>query len=60
MKLSTNLICFHDVFGIKKTIDIFSEAGFEAITLGKRILRTETAGMTVLSILGYHLEGRKA
>ena len=32
------------------------EAGFQAITLGKRILRTETAGMTVLSILMYQLE----
>ena len=28
----------------------------ESITLGKRILRTETAGMTVLSILMYQLE----
>ena len=26
------------------------------ITLGKRILRTETAGMTMLSVLMYHLE----
>ncbi|MDO4621959.1 MAG: 16S rRNA (uracil(1498)-N(3))-methyltransferase [Eubacteriales bacterium] len=33
-----------------------AEAGFSAITLGKRILRTETAGMTALSILMYHLE----
>ncbi len=32
------------------------EVGFEAVTLGKRILRTETAGMTLLSILMYHLE----
>ena len=32
------------------------EAGFQAITLGRRILRTETAGMTVLSILMYQLE----
>ena len=32
------------------------EAGMQSITLGKRILRTETAGMTVLSILMYHLE----
>ena len=32
------------------------QAGFEPITLGKRILRTETAGMTVMSILMYHLE----
>ena len=28
----------------------------KAITLGKRILRTETAGLTILSILMYHLE----
>ena len=32
------------------------EDGMQTITLGKRILRTETAGMTVLSILMYHLE----
>ena len=32
------------------------EAGVIPITLGKRILRTETAGMTVLSWLMYHLE----
>lgn len=32
------------------------EAGIEPVTLGKRILRTETAGMTVLSWLGYLLE----
>ncbi len=30
--------------------------GARPITLGKRILRTETAGLTVLSILMYHLE----
>ena len=28
----------------------------QLISLGKRILRTETAGMTTLAILGYHLE----
>ena len=32
------------------------KAGFSSITLGKRILRTETAGMTVLAILMYLLE----
>lgn len=32
------------------------EAGIEPVTLGKRILRTETAGMTVLSWLMYQLE----
>lgn len=29
---------------------------FEVITLGKRILRTETAGMMLLSVLGFSLE----
>ena len=37
-------------------IELAGKKGFEAVTLGKRILRTETAGMTVLSILMYHLE----
>ena len=32
------------------------DQGVLPITLGKRILRTETAGFTVLSILMYHLE----
>ena len=32
------------------------QAGFQTITLGKRILRTETAGMTTLSFLVYLLE----
>ena len=32
------------------------DAGIEPVTLGKRILRTETAGLTVLSWLMYHLE----
>jgi len=34
------------------------EHGAKAITLGKRILRTETAGLTTLSILMYHLESK--
>ena len=33
-----------------------TNCGAKAITLGKRILRTETAGLTTLSILMYHLE----
>lgn len=37
-------------------IQMAMEAGIEPITLGKRILRTETAGFTVLSWLMYHLE----
>ena len=30
--------------------------GIEPITLGKRILRTETAGITMLSIIMFQLE----
>lgn len=33
------------------------EAGIYPITLGKRILRTETAGLTILSIIMFELEG---
>ena len=33
------------------------QCGMEPVTLGKRILRTETAGMTVLSWIMYRLEG---
>lgn len=32
------------------------EAGFVRVTLGKRILRTETAGLSALAMLGYVLE----
>ena len=34
-------------------IDEALNAGFETITLGKRILRTETAGMYLMSVLSY-------
>lgn len=34
------------------------EAGFVPVTLGKRILRTETAGLTVMAWLMYRLEGQ--
>ena len=37
-------------------IDLAKEAGFEIITLGKRILRTETAGMVVISVLMMKLD----
>lgn len=40
----------------KEEIEMALEAGVTPITLGKRILRTETAGLTTLSILMYHLE----
>lgn len=37
-------------------IALAKEAGVEPITLGRRILRTETAGMTVLAWIGYLCE----
>ncbi len=37
-------------------IEMAKENGIIPVSLGKRILRTETAGMTVMSILMYHLE----
>lgn len=37
-------------------IALAGENGVESITLGKRILRTETAGMTVLAWIGYLME----
>lgn len=40
----------------KSEVEQASKAGFLPITLGKRILRTETAGLAVLSVLMYHLE----
>lgn len=40
-----------------KEIELLKSIGGKTITLGKRILRTETAGMTVLSWLVYLLEG---
>ena len=42
----------------EEEIALALENGLEPITLGKRILRTETAGMTVLSWLMYVLEMR--
>lgn len=37
-------------------IELAKEAGITPISLGRRILRTETAGLTILSILMYQLE----
>lgn len=37
-------------------VELAMNMGVKPITLGKRILRTETAGITALSILMYHLE----
>lgn len=40
----------------REEVEFAVEAGAYPVTLGKRILRTETAGMTMLSVLMYHLE----
>lgn len=42
-----------DIGEVERAIEI----GAHPITLGRRILRTETAGLATLSILMYHLEG---
>ena len=70
-QLDVKMIPYEKAAGINATVGIFigPEGGFEEaeveaakamgavpVTLGKRILRTETAGMTILSILMYHLE----
>ncbi len=41
----------------EKEIEQALVKGIEPVTLGKRILRTETAGFTMLSWIMYHLEG---
>ncbi|MGB9612917.1 MAG: 16S rRNA (uracil(1498)-N(3))-methyltransferase [Candidatus Margulisiibacteriota bacterium] len=40
----------------QKEIDLAKEAGFISISLGKRILRTETAGLMILSALIYEFD----
>lgn len=40
-------------------VDLAVDNGVERISLGKRILRTETAGMTILSVLMFKLEGEQ-
>jgi len=39
-----------------KEVEDAQNAGFEVMTLGRRILRTETAGMMLMSVLSYLLE----
>jgi len=39
-------------------LDIAMKSDFKVITLGKRILRTETAGLMILSVLMFELEGK--
>ena len=40
----------------EKEIEIFKKNGFKIITLGKRILRTETVALNILSIIMYELD----
>lgn len=40
----------------QKEIELAKKAGFMSVSLGKRILRSETAGMAVLSAIMYELE----
>ena len=40
----------------EEEVRMAADMGARAITLGKRILRTETAGLTVLSVLMFALE----
>lgn len=40
----------------EEEVSMAKEAGFVPVTLGKRILRTETAGLTVMAWLMYRLE----
>lgn len=43
--------------GIEESeIDILKSAGAHVVTLGKRILRTETAGIQIISVIMYELE----
>lgn len=43
----------------EEEIQMAIEAGAMPVTLGHRILRTETAGLAILSVLMFHLEGDK-
>lgn len=42
----------------EREIQLAEKSGIEPVTLGRRILRTETAGMTVLAWIGLMLEDR--
>ena len=41
----------------EEEVKLAMEAGAKPVTLGRRLLRTETAGLTTLSLLMFHLEG---
>ena len=40
----------------KEEVEAAQRAGAESISLGRRILRTETAGLALLSVLMFRLE----
>ena len=41
----------------EEEVALAMKTGANPVTLGKRILRTETAGLMMLSVLMFHLEG---
>ena len=41
----------------EEEVSLAQQMGFKSITLGNRILRTETAGVTTLAMLMYNIEG---
>ena len=43
----------------RSEVEAAMEAGAAPVSLGKRILRTETAGMTALSVLMFLIEGKE-
>ena len=48
-----------DYYATKKEIDALTKQGFIRTSLGKRILRAETAAIYALSVIGYLLENEK-
>ena len=40
----------------KDELELATNAGADIITLGRRILRTETAGLMLMSVLMYNME----
>ena len=40
----------------KEEIDLLKQSGAKIVTLGERILRTETVALSILSIIMYELE----
>ena len=41
----------------EKDVEILKQNGAKIVTLGRRILRTETVALNVLSVIMYELEG---